>query len=326
MKVERTMHRGSIALLFVFLMSAAGFSYAEDWDLVKNVKRLERIAPDYQDDKVIDKKFLDVLDLTEKTKKDAEIYDEAKRVAAIPALNQSKYMDSFLYYMLVKSTTLSKAGTAEPDYWLGLLKAYDKSPHILPAVLVHIKQLPKNSPDIRRDTEFLVNWIKAQKPDLKVRAPEYAGNMIMGYKPRVDFAEGDYLKLYSLANYKAAVNTPAGFQDDDTYVSLLARIMDGREDIMAEMSDIYRKMGRRVEASNVLYRLAMMKSNSKDFEGAMKLLDDAVKQNPENAVAKKERDRIKLELTYQSLAPAAPAPQPNPQEPASAPVQENIVK
>jgi hypothetical protein len=92
------------------------------------------------------------------------------------------------------------------------------------------------------------------------------------------------------------------------------------------MSDIYRKMGRRVEASNVLYRLAMMKSNSKDFEGAMKLLDDAVKQNPENAVAKKERDRIKLELTYQSLAPAAPAPQPNPQEPASAPVQENIVK
>ena len=45
----------------------------------------------------------------------------------------------------------------------------------------------------------------------------------------------------------------------------------------------------------------------KDFKQAKTLLDEAVKLNPDNAEAKKDRDRIKLELTYQSLAPAAPA-------------------
>lgn len=83
-------------------MTAANVAYAEDWNLVKNVKALERVAPDYQNDKPIDKKFLDILDLTEKTKKDTELYAEAKKIAALPTLGQSKYMDSFLYYMLVR--------------------------------------------------------------------------------------------------------------------------------------------------------------------------------------------------------------------------------
>jgi tetratricopeptide (TPR) repeat protein len=313
------MKKVSIALFIVFMLSGSGISFAGDLNLVKNVKRLERVAPDYQEDKSIDKKFLDVLDLTEKTKKDAEVYDEAKRIAAMPALGQSKYMDSFLYYMYVRSITLSKTGTVEPDYWLGLLKAYDKSPHLLAALLVHKNLLPKNSPDVRRDAQLLVDWIKAQKNDMKVRAPEYTGNMLLGYKPRIDFAEGDYPKLYKLTYYKETVTPPVGFLEDDTYVSLLAKIKEGRADIMTEMVGIYRKMGKRREASDILFQLAALKANSKEFEQAKTLLDDAVKLNPENAEAKKERDRIKLELTYQSLAPAAPAAQVKPDEPLSIP-------
>ncbi len=166
--MESAMNKRLTALLVVLLMSAANVAYAEDWNLVKNVKRLEQVAPEYKDNKVIDKQFLDVLDLTEKTKKDADLYAEAKRIAAMPTLSQSKYMDSFLYYMLVKSTTLSKTSTAEPDFWLALIKGYDKSPHLLAAELVHIKLLPKNSPDIRADAQFITGWIKAQKPDMKV--------------------------------------------------------------------------------------------------------------------------------------------------------------
>lgn len=301
------MSRGLIALFVAFLMSAASISYAEDWDIVKNVKRIERVAPDYKDDKTIDKKFLDVLDLTEKTKKDAELYTEAKKIAAIPTLGQSKYMDSFLYYMLVRSTTLPKTGTAEADYWLGLIKAYDKSPNLLPAVLVHMKQYPKNALDTRRDAQFLVDWIKAQRPDMKVRAPEYSRNMFMSYKLRVDFVEGDYPKLYALSYYKGAVTPLDGFLEDETYIALLGQVKEGREDIMTEMSGILRKMGKRKEASDILYQLAALKVNAKDFQKAKTLLDDAVKLNPENTQAVKERDRIKLELTYQSLAPATPA-------------------
>lgn len=304
------MRKVFLAVLVALSMLFTGISFAGDWNLVKNVKRLERVSPDYQDDKEIDKKFLDVLDLTEKTKKDAEVYEEAKKIAVMPSLGQSKYMDSFLYYMFVKSAAVSKTGTAEPDYWLGLLKSYDKSPHILAAYLVHMKLLPKNSPDIRRDAQLAVDWVKAQKPDAKVRAPEYSGNILMGYKPRTDFAEGDFLKLYKLSYYKETVTPPAGFQDDDTYVSLLSRIKEGREDIMTEMVAIYKKMGKRKEASDILYQHAMLKATAKDFAQAKVLLDDAVKYNPDNAEAKKERDRIKLELTYQSLAPAAPAPAP----------------
>ena len=196
------MRKVSIAILVVCSIMAAGISYAGDWNLVKNVKRLERVSPAYQDDKEIDRKFLDVLDLTEKTKKDAELYDEAKRIASIPALGQSKYMDSFLYYMFVRSIAVSKSSTAEPDYWLGLLKTDEKSPHLLAALLVRMSLLPKNSPDIRRDAQVAVNWVKAQKPDMKVRAPEYTGNILLGYKPRTNFAEGEFLKLYTLSYYK----------------------------------------------------------------------------------------------------------------------------
>ncbi len=302
--MKRTMY----ALIVVLSLAFAGLCHAGDWNLVKNVKRLERAAPEYQDDKAIDKKFLDVLDLTEKTKKDNEVYEEAKRIAGMQALNQSKYMDSFLYYMFVRAAVAAKNGTAEPDYWLGLLKAYDKSPHILAAFLVRMKLLPKNSPDLRGDAQTAVQWVKAQKADMKVRAPEYTGNMLLGYRPRINFAEGDYLKLYTLSYYKDTVTPPAGFLDDDTYVSLLSRIKDGREDVMAEMTAIYKKMGKRPEASALLYQQAMLKANAKDFQQAKTLLDEAVKYNPGNLEAKKERDRIKLELTYQSLTPAAAAP------------------
>lgn len=323
------MNKRLITLFSVLLVSTANLTYAGDWNLVKNVKRLESVAPDYKDDTAIDKKFLDVLDLTEKTKKDAEVYEEAKRIVDIAALKSSKYMDSFQYYMLIKSTMLSKSGTAEPDYWFSLLKTNDKSPHMLAAGLVHMKNLPKNSPEIRKDAQQLVDWIKSQKPEMKVRAPEYAGNMFTGHKPRSNFAEGDYPKLYALSYYKATITPPAGFLEDDTYISLLDRIKEGREDIMTEMSGIYRKLGKRKEASEMLYQLALIKVKAKDFQNAKTLLDDAVKQNSENTAAAKERDRIKLELTYQSLAPVAPVTpvsETKPVETSSAPVQEDSVK
>jgi hypothetical protein len=293
-----------ISLVVALFMAVAGPSFAGDWNLAKNVKRLERVSADYQDDKEIDKKFIDVLDLTEKTRKDAEVYEEAKRIAAMPALSRSKYMDSFLYYMLVKSATLSKSGIGEADYWLGLLKGYDKSPHLLAALLVRMKLMPKHFPDVRGHAQLTVDWIKAQKPDMKVRAPEYAGNMLLGYKPRTDFSEGEAPKLYRLSYYKETVTPPAGFQDDDTYVSLLSRIREGREDVLTEMAGIYKKAGKQKEASDILYQHAMLKANAKEYPQAKVLLDGAVKLNAENAEARKERDRIKLELTYQSLAPA----------------------
>lgn len=321
------MKKGVIIFLPVILLGVASVAYAGDWNLAKNVRRLESVAPDYKDDKEVDKKFLEVLDLTEKTRKDAEVYEEAKRIATMPVLAQSKYMDSFQYYMLVKSIAASKGGIAEQDYWLGLLKASEKSPHLLAAWLVHMRQQPKHSPNIRTDAQQLVDWVKAQKEDMKVRAPEYTGNMLMGHKPRADFAEGDYPKLYKLSYYKSTVTPPAGFFEEDIYVAMLDKIKDGREDVLTEMSAIYKKMGKRKEASELLYQLAALKIKSKDFQGAKPLLDDAVKQNPENTAAVKERDRIKLELTYQSLAPAAaPAPQPKPDETPATAAPENAGK
>jgi hypothetical protein len=308
-------------LLAASLMLTAEATFADDWNLVKNVKRLGRVAQDHQEDKSIDKKFLDVLDLTEKTRKEGEVYDEARKIAKMPTLNQSRYMDAFLYYMLAKSAVDSKP-QAETDYWLGQLKTYEKSPHLLAAWLIHLKQLPKDSPEVRRDTQLLVDWIKAQKPEMKVRAPEYSGNALFGFKPRADFAGGDYPKVYSLAHYKMAVKAPDGFHDDDTYVSLLAQIKDGHEDILSEMAEIYRKNGKREEASDALYQIAQLKVNAKDFQHAKTLLDDAVRLNGKNEDAKKERDRIKLELTYQSLQPQekAEAPAAAPAEaPAAAP-------
>lgn len=301
------MKRTLSAVLVVCVVFIAGVSTAAEWNLVKNVQRLEWVSPDYKGNKEIDNKLMNVLDLTEKTKKEREVYEEAKRIAAMPALSQSKYMDSFLYYMFVRSLSLSK-DTAEPDYWLGLLKAHDKSHHLLAAQLIRLKRLPGNSPDIRREIQLVVDWIKAQKPTIKVRPPEYTGNMLLGYKPRFNFAEGEGPKLYTLSYYKQTVAPPAGFQEDETYVSLLSRIKEGREDVLAEMADIYQKMGNRKEASDILYQHAMLKAGAKEFEQAKVLLDSAVRLNKENAAAKKERDRIKLELTYQSLTPAEPSP------------------
>jgi hypothetical protein len=324
--VEQAMSKGLLAL-FVVLLSVTNVSYAEDWNLVKNVRRIEQVTPEYKDDKVIDKKFLDVLDLTEKTKKGSDVYDEAKRIAVMPTLTQSKYMDSFLYYMLVWSTTLSKNSATETDYWLGQLKTHEKSPHLLAAWLVYLKQLPKDSPIIRQETQSLVSWIKAQKPAMQVRAPEYSRTLLMNYKPRIDFADGDYPKTYTLSHYMSAVTPSVGFLDDDIYITLLDRLKDGREDILTEMSDIYRKMGKRNEASDIFYQLAKIKVNAKDFQKAKPLLDEAVKFNPKNAEAVKERDRIKLELTYQSLAPAAtPTPEVKPGEAAAASAPESSAK
>ena len=316
------------AVATVLLLSYTSIAQAGDWNFTKNVRRLESVAPDYKDDKAVDKKFLEVLDLTEKTRKDGEVYEEAKRIATMPALAQSKYMDSFQYYMLVKSISV-KSGNAEQDYWLGLLKANEKSPHLLSAWLVHMKQLPKNSPTIRTDAQQLVEWIKAQNGELKVRAPEYAGNMLMGHKPRSDFAGGDYPKVYKLSYYKATVTPLAGFYEEETYVNMLERIKEGREDVLSEMSAIYKTMGKRKESSEVLYQAAALKIKAKDFQGAKKLLDDAVKQNPENTAAVKERDRIKLELTYQSLTPVqtpTPAPAVKAEEVPVAPTQDNMPK
>ncbi len=307
------------AVLVVLSMMSASLCFAGDWNLVKNVKRLERVSPDYQDEKPIDKKFLEVLDLTEKTKKEGEVYEEAKRIAGMSSLVQSKYMDSFLYYMFVKSASISKNNMTEPDFWFGLLKGYEKSPHLLAAYLVRLRLLPKTSPDLRRDAQSAVDWVKAQKPDMKVRAPEYSGNILLGYKPRTDFADGDFLKLYKLSYYKETVTPPAGFQDDDTYVSLLAKIKEGREDILTEMAAIYKKMGKRKDASDILYQHAVLKATAKDFQQAKVLLDEAVKSNADNVGAKKMRDRIKLELTYQSLAPAPTAPASATQEVSTSP-------
>lgn len=302
------MKKGMVAFVSVSLMVMAGLAQASDWNLAKNVRRLEQVAPDYKDDKPVDKKFLDVLDLTEKTKKGNDLYAEAKRIATMPALAQSKYMDSFQYFMLVKSATEEIGGIAEQDYWLNQLKATEKSPHLLAAWLVHMKQLPKDSPNLRTDAQQLVDWVKAQPADMKVRAPEYTGNIIMGHKPRVEFFEGDWPKAYKLSYYRASVTPPEGFSEADAYVAMLDRIKDGHEDILTEMSGIYKKAGKRKEASAALYQLGELKINAKDYQAAKPILDDAVRLNPDNADAKKERDRIKLELTYQSLQPKEEAP------------------
>lgn len=297
------MRNGMIAFVSLLLLAMTSLAQASDWNLAKNVRRLEQVAPDYKEDKAIDKKFLEVLDLTEKTKKSDDIYAEAKRIAAMPALAQSKYMDSFLYFMLVKSITEAKGGIIEQDFWLNQLKANDKSPHLVAAWLVHMRQLPKDSSALHSDAQQLVNWIKVRIPEMIVRAPEYTGNMLMGYKPRVDFSEGDWPKAYKLSYYVASVTPPAGFIEGDAYVAMLDRIKDGNEDILREMAGIYKKAGKRNEASDALFQLSALKSKGNDLQGAKTVLDEAIRLNPGNAAVAKERDRIKLELTYQSLAP-----------------------
>jgi len=283
---------------------------AAGWDLARNVKRLERLAPDYKDDKEVDKRFLDVLDLTEKTRKENEIYAEAKRIAGNPTLAQSKYMDSFLYYMFVRSLDTQKDGTAELDVWLGQLKSYTDSPHLLPAQLIRIRRLSKNATQMLAETEALVSWLKTRKPDFVVRAPEYSRSLLLSYEPRTNFADGEVPKLYKVSYYRSSVTTLAGFQEDETYVSLLGRIKAKHEDIMNEMIGIYRNTGKRKEAADIYFQLAELKIKSKDYKEAAALLENAVKFNPEHVAAKNERNRIKLELTYQALNPPADAAKP----------------
>lgn len=297
------MRNGMIASVSLLLLAMTSLVQASDWNLAKNVRRLEQVAPDYKEDKAIDKKFLDVLDLTEKTRKSDDIYAEAKRIAGMPALAQSKYMDSLQYFMLVKSAAEEKGGIVEQDFWLTQLKVNDKSPHLLAAWLVHMRQLPKDSPALLDDAQQLVNWVKAHSPETKVRAPEYTGNILMGHKPRVDFAEGDWPKAYKLSYYVASVTPPTGFIDGDAYVGMLERVKKGNEDMLKEMAGIYKNAGKRNEASDALLQLAALRSGANDLRGAKTVLDEAIRLNPGNAAAAKERDRIKLELTYQSLAP-----------------------
>lgn len=324
------MNRIALVLPVLLLLVSALPAPAADWDLVKNVKRLERVSPDYADDKAIDKKFLEIIDLTEKTKKGADVADEAKRIATTPSLSQSKYLDSFIYYLFVKSSVASKSGAADADAWLDLLKGHEKSPHLLAARLIRIKMLPKGSPEIANESRQIVEWLKTQKPELKLRAPEYSRTLLLDYRPRTDFTGGDPLKLYSLATYLAATNPLAGFQDDETYVVLLGRIMQGREDLMSEAAAIYRKAGKRKEAADILFQLGALKAAAHDLDPAKKLLDDAVKLDPEHGEAKKLRDQVKLEMTYRSLAPAeekkaepaAPETVPEAEQPAMTPADQ----
>ena len=277
---------------------------AANWDLVKNVKNLERGAHDYKGIRDIDKKFLNILDLTERTKKKSDLYGEAKRIAENNSLAKSKYMDSFLYYMLVKSLTLHKKGTAEIDYWLGKLKSYDKSHHLLAASLIRLRMLPKNSHEVRSDVQNIIAWLKTQRPKFLLHGPAYAGNILFGYKPRADFVTGERVPLFYHRYYTSSIQPLAGFMDDETYVSLLGRIKKGREDVMSEMIEIYKKKGRKNEASELMYELALLKASVNELKEAKQLLDTAVKYDPKNVKAAKKRDQVKLELTYMALAPS----------------------
>ncbi len=278
---------------------------AADLDLARNVKRLENIAPDYPDLKDVDKKFLEILSLTEKTRSEEQIYPEAKRIARNATLAQSKYFDSFLYYMLVRSTEKQSAAD-EVNFWLKELKHYDKSPHLLAAELIRIRQLPKDSSEARAEIEAVTNWMRARAQDSVVRAPEWSGNILFGLKPRKDYGEGAPPKLYKTRYFRSSAKPLDGFYDDETYAALLERIKANREDILKELVTIYANAGKRAEAGDTYYQLALVKIGAKDFQEAKTLLDKAVKLNPEHAQAQKERDRIKLELTYQSLNPPEP--------------------
>ncbi|HAS53504.1 MAG TPA: hypothetical protein DCS42_04895 [Nitrospiraceae bacterium] len=292
-----------VSLLLVLGIFVPLSASAAEWDLKANTRRLESVAPDYKNDKDIDKKFLDILNLTETTKKSSEIYVEAKRIAENAGLAQSKYMDSFLYYMFVRSLGLYRTGTTEADFWLGQLKSFDKSHHLLAARLLRMKLLPKNSPDVRNEAAQIVQWLQAQKPEFRVRAPEYTGTLFLGTKPRQDFVKGEAPKTYVLSYYRGSADPLAGFQDDETYVSLLDRIKSGREDVMNEMVTLYRKKDKKAEAAGILYELAMLKVSVRDLAAAKTLLESAVKLNPELAGARQQLDKIKLELAYQSVAP-----------------------
>ena len=292
------------AVLLMVLLTAPS-AHAEDWNLARNVARLEAFALDNAKDTEVDKKFLDILTLTEKTKNAAELYDEAKRIATNPALADSRYRDSLLYFMLVRSLERKDDAARESEFWMNLLRTHDHSHVRLAGHLLRLRQLPKDSPEARAEAEALVTWLRTRPPTSAVIAPEYSGNRLFGYKPRTNFADKEPLKVWRVRYYMNSVKPLDGFRDDDTYISVLERIKDKREDVLKEMLEIYKNAGKRPEMGDTYYALAMLKANAREFKEAVALLDKAVYLNPGNAQAKKERDRLKLELTYQSLKPAS---------------------
>ncbi|OGI39037.1 MAG: hypothetical protein A2V91_01135 [Candidatus Muproteobacteria bacterium RBG_16_64_10] len=283
---------------------------ADAWNLARNVARLEAFALDNAKDTEVDKKFLDILNLTEKTKSATGLYDEAKRIATNPALADSRYRDSLLYFMLVRSLDRKDDAARESEFWMNLLKTQENSHVRLAGHLVRLRQLPKDSPEARAEVEALVTWLRTRPPKSVVVAPEYSGNRLFGYKPRADFSGKEKLKVWQLRGYLNSVKPLDGFMEEDTYISLLERIKDKREDVLKEMLEIYKNAGKRTEMGDTYYALAAIKANAREFKEAVALLDKAVYLNPGNAAAKKEPDRLKLELTYQSLKPAGEAPAP----------------
>lgn len=287
-------------------------AHAEDWNLARNVTRIEAFALDNAKDTEVDKKFLDILSLTEKTKSAAELYAEIKRIATNPALADSRYRDSLLYFMLVRSLERKDDAARESEFWMNLLRTHEHSHVRLAGHLLRLRQLPKDSPEARAEAAALVNWLRTRPPMSVVMAPEYSGNRLFGYKPRANFADKEPLKVWRVRYYMNSAKPLDGFRDDDTYISVLERIKDKREDVLKEMLEIYKNAGKRQEMGDVYFELATLKTAAREYKDAVALLDKAVALNPGHPGAKKERDRLKLELTYQSLKPAAETPGPGP--------------
>ena len=292
-----------VPVLLFLCFAVPGAEGAGKWNLKKNVQRLEGVSPDYKKGKDIDAKFLNVLKLTERTKKQNEIYAESKRIASTPALAKSKYMDSFVYYMLVKSLSEQKKGTKEIDFWLDKLKEFDDSHLLLPAYLIRLRRLPENSREARSDIQHVVEWLKTKNPKFKLHAPEYSGNVLFGYKPRSNYAEGNRPTLYFLGDYMRAITPPPGFQEDETYLSLLSRIRKGREDILEEMISLYgTRKSTREKRAELYYERAMLRYQAKDLKESHKLLKTAAFLDKKNVKIKEQRDKVELEMTYQGLS------------------------
>ncbi len=300
-----------IARLFLLLAVLPALpAQAENWNLARNVARLEAFALDNAKDTEVDRKFLDILNLTEKTKSANELYDETKRIATNPALADSRYRDSLLYFMLVRSLGRKDDTARESEFWMNLLKAQDNSHVRLAGHLIRLRQLPKDSPEARAEAEALVAWLRTRPPKSVVLAPEYSGNRLFGYKPRADFSDKEKLKVWQLRGYLNSVKPLEGFLEDDTYISVLERTGNRGEDVLKEMLEIYKNAGLKPKMADVYVELAAHKTKARDFKEAVALLDKAVYLNPGHPTAKKERDRLKLELTYQSLKPASDTPGP----------------
>jgi tetratricopeptide (TPR) repeat protein len=301
---RRILMMKALARLCLLLTVVAAPTQAADWDLARNVARIEAFALENVKDSEIDKKFLEILALTEKTKSAAELYDEVKRIATNPALADSRYRDSLLYFMLVRSLERKDDAAGESRYWMNLLKSYDSSHVRLAGHLVRLRQLPKDSPEARAEAEALVAWARTRPPKSPVIAPEYSGNRLFGFKPRTDFTDKEKLKVWQVGYYRSSVKPLEGFQEEDTYISVLERTDDRSEEVLKEMLEIYKNAGLKTKMSYMYVGLANHKTKARDFKEAVALLDKAIYLNPGHPTAKKERDRLKLEMTYQSLRPA----------------------